>query len=72
MLIKLDVVGVKPYVNEAEKVNFNVYFKKYFVKSSNCLSSMLRQAYRGRYCGENCTLIETTPPIFTEQPVICN
>ena len=40
--------------------------------SAFCLSSMLRQAYRGRYCGENCTLIETTPPIFTEQPVICN
>ena len=32
MLIKLDVVGVKPYVNEAKENNFYVHFKKYLVK----------------------------------------
>ena len=33
MLTKLDVVVVKPYVNEAEKVNYHIHFKKYLVKS---------------------------------------
>ena len=33
IVTKLDVVGVKLYINEAEKVNFYVYFKKYLVKS---------------------------------------
>ena len=33
MLTKLDVVGVKLYVNEADKFNFNIHFKKYLIKS---------------------------------------
>ena len=32
-LTKLDVVGVKLYVNEADKFNFNIHFKKYLIKS---------------------------------------
>ena len=31
-LTKLDVLGVKLQVNEVKKVNFHVYFKKYFLK----------------------------------------
>ena len=31
-LTKLDVLGVKVYVKEAEKVNFHAYFMKYLLK----------------------------------------
>jgi len=46
MVTKLDVVGVKLYINEAEKVNFYVYFKKYLVKSP---------CYFGQKCNQQLT-----------------
>ena len=40
---KLDVLGVKLQVNEVEKVNFHIHFKKRLLKSPNSFEPKCKQ-----------------------------